>query len=65
MKSPFEGMGPQGIQNVLLTPESSSACNYGFDVTPARLVTGLISERGICPASEAGVFSLYPEKKKI
>jgi methylthioribose-1-phosphate isomerase len=37
------------------------AANYGFDVTPARLVTALITERGICPASEAGLLSLYPE----
>ncbi len=39
----------------------SPAANYGFDVTPARLVTGLITERGLCPATEAGLLSLYPE----
>jgi len=32
-----------------------------FDVTPARLVTGLITERGICPASEEGLLGLFPE----
>ncbi len=47
---------------VLLTPEESPAANYAFDVTPARLVTGLITERGICAASEEGVLGLYPEK---
>jgi methylthioribose-1-phosphate isomerase len=35
--------------------------NYAFDVTPARLVTGLITERGICAASEDGLTGLFPE----
>lgn len=51
------------IETVLLTPERSPAANYGFDVTPARLVTGLITERGVCAASEDGVLGLYPEKR--
>jgi methylthioribose-1-phosphate isomerase len=51
------------IKSVLLTPEDSQAGNYAFDVTPARLVTGLITERGICEASEDGVLGLYPEKR--
>ena len=51
------------IVSVLITPESSKAGNYAFDVTPARLVTGFITERGICDASEEGVLSLFPEKK--
>lgn len=51
------------LMKVLLTPESSHALNYGFDVTPARLVTGLITERGICNASEEGILQLYPEKR--
>jgi methylthioribose-1-phosphate isomerase len=41
--------------------EGSPVANYGFDVTPARYVTGLITERGIAPASEAGLAALYPE----
>lgn len=49
------------IEDVLLTPEDSPALNFGFDVTPARLVTGLITERGICDASEEGIRELYPE----
>jgi len=54
----------QGVmQTVLLAPPDSPAANYAFDVTPARLVTALITERGICPASEAGVLGLYPEKR--
>ncbi len=51
------------MTRVLLTPESSPAANYAFDVTPSRLVTGLITERGICEASEEGVLGLYPEKR--
>ena len=46
---------------VLVAPADSPAANYGFDVTPARLITGLISERGICPATEEGILGLYPE----
>ena len=59
----IQGMHDGEIKTVLLTPESSPAANYAFDVTPARLVTGLITERGICDASEEGVLGLYPEKK--
>jgi methylthioribose-1-phosphate isomerase len=51
------------IEPVLICPETTPAANYGFDVTPARLVTGLITERGICAASEDGILSLFPEYK--
>jgi methylthioribose-1-phosphate isomerase len=37
--------------------------NYGFDVTPSRLITGLITERGICGASEEEIMNLFAEKK--
>ena len=47
--------------SVLITPPESPAANYGFDVTPARLVTGLITERGICPATEEGIRRLFGE----
>ncbi len=50
-----------GGQRVRLTPEGSPAANYAFDVTPRRLVTGLITERGVCPASLEGLSGLYPE----
>lgn len=53
------------ITKVLLTPNNSPAVNYGFDVTPSRLVTGLITERGICEASKEGIYKLYPEKFSI
>lgn len=54
--------GTQALHTVRLTPPQSPALNYGFDVTPARLITGLITERGLCPASEAGLLQLYPEQ---
>ena len=46
---------------VSLAPESSPAVNYGFDVTPRRLVTGLITERGVCKADEKSIVELFPE----
>jgi methylthioribose-1-phosphate isomerase len=46
---------------VRVTPESSPAANYGFDVTPRRLVTGLITERGICQPNEQSIKSMFPE----
>jgi methylthioribose-1-phosphate isomerase len=46
---------------VRIAPEESPAANYGFDVTPRDLVTGLITERGVCEANEKSVFSLFPE----
>ncbi len=46
----------------LLVPETSPAANYAFDVTPARLVTGFITERGICRAQEADIRRLFHEK---
>lgn len=59
----IEGWVDGQIKEVLLTPEKSPAANYGFDVTPARLVTGLITERGVCEASEKSIMKLFPEKK--
>src|SRR5438270_10118964 len=49
---------------VRLTPEESPAANYAFDVTPARLVTGLITERGVCAASREGLLGLFPERRR-
>ncbi|HJW84233.1 MAG TPA: S-methyl-5-thioribose-1-phosphate isomerase, partial [Anaerolineae bacterium] len=59
----IEGWEDGKIKTVRLTPEGSPAANYAFDVTPARLVTALITERGVCPASAESVLALYPEKK--
>ena len=49
------------VATVCVVPEGSGLANYAFDVTPARLVTGLITERGVCAASHAGLSSLFPE----
>lgn len=59
--SHVQGRTPGGIVPVQVTPEGTPAANPAFDVTPARLVTGLITERGICDASEAGLSGLFPE----
>ncbi len=50
------------IETVRVAAEGSPAANPAFDVTPARLVTGLVTERGRCEASEAGLLGLYPEQ---
>ena len=53
----------QGItKNVLVTPVDTPAANFAFDVTPARLVTGFITERGVCKATEADIKKMFPEK---
>lgn len=49
------------IKDVQVVPNENPVINYGFDVTPARLVTALITERGVCKASEQGIRSLFPE----
>ena len=54
----FEG---QQVE-VRVAPEGSPAVNYGFDVTPAHLVTGLITERGVCEANEKSIRTLFPEQ---
>jgi methylthioribose-1-phosphate isomerase len=48
-----------GMAEIQVTPDGSPAGNYSFDVTPARLVTGLITEKGVCAASEAGLGALF------
>ncbi|HEX4409368.1 MAG TPA: S-methyl-5-thioribose-1-phosphate isomerase [Xanthobacteraceae bacterium] len=50
------------IETVRVIPEGSPVANYGFDVTPARLVTGLITERGVLEASAAALFRAFPER---
>tara|TARA_R110002096_G_scaffold100173_1_gene221935 strand:- start:1823 stop:2902 length:1080 start_codon:yes stop_codon:yes gene_type:complete len=59
----MEGVDEEGrVATVRILPEQSDAANFAFDVTPARLVTGLITERGVCDASEEGVKGLFPER---
>ena len=55
----IQGLCEGEIKTVLITPEGSRAVNYGFDVTPSRLITGLITERGICKASRPAIEKLF------
>jgi methylthioribose-1-phosphate isomerase len=58
----ISGRGLDGkVATVRVAPTGSPAANPAFDVTPARLVTGIITERGRCDASEAGLTGLFPE----
>jgi methylthioribose-1-phosphate isomerase len=60
----IEGWSEDGKRvAVRLTPADSPAANYAFDVTPARLVTALVTERGTCPASREGLLALFPERR--
>jgi methylthioribose-1-phosphate isomerase len=54
----FEG---QQVE-IRVAPKESPATNYGFDVTPSHLVTGLITERGVCAANEKSIRALFPEQ---
>jgi methylthioribose-1-phosphate isomerase len=50
------------IETVRIVPDGSAVANYGFDVTPARLVTGLITERGVLDASRAALAGAFPDR---
>jgi methylthioribose-1-phosphate isomerase len=57
------GRAPDGrIETVRIVPDNSPVANYGFDVTPARLVTGLITERGVLAPSRAALAETFPER---
>ena len=56
-----QGRSEAGIGRVQVTPQGTAAGNPAFDVTPNRLVTGLITERGVCAATEEGLAGLFPE----
>ncbi len=53
------------IETVQIVPDGSPVANYAFDVTPARLVTGLITERGVLPADRAALAAAFPERGKV
>ncbi len=56
-----QGADPDGrVGTVRIAPDRTPAANFGFDVTPARLVSAIITERGVCEASETGLGGLYP-----
>jgi len=57
------GRAPDGeVVRVQLTPDGTQAANYAFDVTPARLISGLITERGVCSASAHGLSAQFPDR---
>jgi methylthioribose-1-phosphate isomerase len=62
--SEIEGLLNGEVHQFRIIPEKNQVANYGFDVTPARLVTGLITERGVCAATREGILSLFPEKQQ-
>ena len=59
----MEGILDGRIRSLKIMPEGTPAANYGFDITPAGLITGLITERGICAANEDSILGLFPEKQ--
>jgi methylthioribose-1-phosphate isomerase len=59
------GRLPDGeVATVEIAPEGTRAANPGFDVTPMRLISGFITERGVTPATRDGLLTLYPEHRK-
>ncbi|HEX2394140.1 MAG TPA: S-methyl-5-thioribose-1-phosphate isomerase [Bacteroidales bacterium] len=58
----IEGIRDGEIYEVGITAPGVPVVNYGFDITPARLVTGIITERGISNADKKSIFTLFPEK---
>jgi methylthioribose-1-phosphate isomerase len=59
-----QGLAGDKTTSVLVPPSDSPVRNDAFDVTPSRLVTGFITERGICQANETDILRLFPEKKR-
>jgi methylthioribose-1-phosphate isomerase len=59
-----QGLAGNTLSRVLIPPAESPAANYAFDVTPARLVTGLITERGVCRPDASDILRLFPEHSK-
>ena len=53
------------IETVRIVPDGSDVANYAFDVTPARLVTGLITERGVIAANRDALAAAFPERAKL
>lgn len=57
----MQGLSAKEIRTILLSPKDTPASNYGFDVTPSRLITALITDMGVCPAREDSISSLFQE----
>jgi methylthioribose-1-phosphate isomerase len=60
----MEGLAGGKLSKVFIIPENTPVANYGFDITPARLVTGIITEKGISRADKKSIMKLFPEKTK-
>ncbi|OFY60183.1 MAG: S-methyl-5-thioribose-1-phosphate isomerase [Bacteroidetes bacterium RBG_19FT_COMBO_42_10] len=58
------GLNEGKIKTVRICPENTAAANYGFDITPAKYITGLITEKGICKASEKDIKKMFSDKFK-
>jgi methylthioribose-1-phosphate isomerase len=58
----ISGFAGGKLQRVRICPDDARAANYGFDITPARLITGLITEKGICRATEKDIKEMFSEK---
>jgi methylthioribose-1-phosphate isomerase len=59
------GATPGGeLSELQISAPGSAAANFAFDVTPGRLISGLITERGLCEPSEAGILGLFPERSR-
>jgi methylthioribose-1-phosphate isomerase len=56
------GFADGKIQSIRICPEETVAANFGFDITPARLITGLITEKGICRATEEDIKKMFSDK---
>jgi methylthioribose-1-phosphate isomerase len=62
----MEGLNKNGhLETVQIVPCTSQVANYGFDVTPARLITGFMTEKGMCAASEQSILYLHPELIRV
>ncbi len=60
----ISGLYGKDIVNIRLCPERTNALNFGFDITPAKYITGLVTEKGICSAGENEIKKMFPEKIK-
>jgi len=59
------GADEEGVERtVRVTPPGTPAANYAFDITPARIVTAIITERGVTPATRAGLAALFPDRRE-
>ena len=61
----IRGLSPHGVESVRIAPPEVPVSNLAFDVTPASLITGLITERGVCSASREGLAALFPDRVQV